>query len=99
MDATDPAQNIEIKPEDVITVPKGDIVYVVGTVRRSGGFVLTDHNGISSSKRCALAEGFDRFCRQAAPQNFAPTPGLDAPDRNCRGYESLTRGQGRGPAT
>src|SRR5437588_2346223 len=38
MDATSPAENIAIKPEDVISVPKADLVYVIGAVHKSGGF-------------------------------------------------------------
>ena len=33
-----PAENIQIMPNDVITVPRADLVYVVGSVRRAGGF-------------------------------------------------------------
>jgi polysaccharide export outer membrane protein len=34
-----PAQNIEVLQNDVITVPKAELVYVVGAVHRAGGFV------------------------------------------------------------
>jgi polysaccharide export outer membrane protein len=66
MNATNPAENIIIKPEDVISVPKADLVYVIGTVHKSGGFVLGEHETISALEALALAEGLDRA---AAPQN------------------------------
>jgi polysaccharide export outer membrane protein len=66
MAATNPAENIAIKPEDVISVPKGELVYVIGAVRRSGGFVLGENETMSALQVLSLAEGLDRF---AAPQN------------------------------
>ena len=36
MSATNPEENITIKPNDVISVPKGDIVYAIGAVRNPG---------------------------------------------------------------
>lgn len=59
MDAKDPAENIQILPHDVITVPKAEMVYVIGDVRRSGGFVLGEHESISVLQALALAEGLN----------------------------------------
>jgi polysaccharide biosynthesis/export protein len=64
LDASDPNENIEIKPEDVITVPRGELIYVIGAVKKPGGFVLTDHESLTTLQLMALAEGLDRF---AAP--------------------------------
>jgi len=61
MDATNPAENIAIKPEDVISVPKGDIIYVMGAVHKAGGFVLGESESLSALQVLALAEGLDRF--------------------------------------
>lgn len=36
LDASDPSENIEIKPEDVISVPRGELIYVIGAVRKPG---------------------------------------------------------------
>lgn len=54
------AEQIDNKPYDVITIPRGELVYVMGQVRRPGGFVLRQRDALS------LAEGLDRA---AAPQN------------------------------
>lgn len=61
MDATNPAENIAVKPEDVISVPKGDIIYVMGAVHKAGGFVLGESESLSALQVLALAEGLDRF--------------------------------------
>jgi polysaccharide biosynthesis/export protein len=57
MSARNPADNIEIKPNDVITVPKADVVYVIGEVRKAGGFVLNERENVSVLKALSLAEG------------------------------------------
>lgn len=57
MRAKNPQENIPILPHDVISVPKAQMVYVIGEVRRSGGFVLGEHESISVLQALALAEG------------------------------------------
>lgn len=57
MEAKDPAENIQILPHDVISVPKAEMVYVIGEVKRSGGFVLGEHQTISVLQALSLAEG------------------------------------------
>jgi polysaccharide export outer membrane protein len=65
MSASDPSQNIEVKPNDVISVPQADIIYAVGCVRKPGGFLLGRNESLSALQVLSLAEGLDRF---AAPQ-------------------------------
>jgi polysaccharide export outer membrane protein len=60
MEARNPQENITVMPEDVISVPKADMVYVIGAVRRSGGFVLSEKEHISALEALSLAEGLDR---------------------------------------
>lgn len=65
MEAKNPRENIEVLANDVITVPKADLVYVVGGVKRAGGFVLSEKEQISVLQALSLAEGLDR---EAAPK-------------------------------
>jgi polysaccharide biosynthesis/export protein len=75
MDAKSPDNNIQVLPDDVITVPKADLVYVVGAVHRSGGFPLNEKEHISVLQAVSLAEGLDkvagashaRILRQSEP--------------------------------
>jgi polysaccharide export outer membrane protein len=60
MEARNPQENIPIMPHDVISVPRAAVVYVVGNVRKSGGFVLGEKNDISTLQAVALAEGLER---------------------------------------
>ena len=60
MNARNPAENISIKPDDVITVPKAELVYVIGAVNRAGGFPLTERQSMTVLQALALAEGLGR---------------------------------------
>jgi polysaccharide export outer membrane protein len=54
----DEGLNIEMKPRDIISVSKADVVYVTGAVKRPGGFVLDDRPNITVLQAIAMAEGF-----------------------------------------
>ena len=60
MEAKTPAVNIDVRQNDVITVPKADLIYVVGAVHRAGGFPLNEKEHISVLQAVSLAEGLDR---------------------------------------
>src|SRR6266478_533380 len=57
MEAKKPEENIQIFPHDVISVPKAEMVYVIGDVKRAGGFALGEHRSISVLEALSLAEG------------------------------------------
>jgi polysaccharide export outer membrane protein len=57
IEARNPAVNILIKPNDTISIPRGEMVYVTGEVRRSGGFVLHEKESLSVLQALSLAEG------------------------------------------
>jgi polysaccharide biosynthesis/export protein len=62
-DATNPAANIAILPEDVITVPIADMVYVIGDVNKPGNIVLGGANKVSVLQALAAAGGFGRTAK------------------------------------
>jgi len=66
MQATHPEENILVLPNDVITVPRAALVYVVGEVKKQGGFILQERASISGLQALAMAEG---FTVGAAPQS------------------------------
>lgn len=66
LEARNPQENIEIKPYDVISIPRGELVYVMGQVKRPGGFVLRQRETLSALQVLALAEGLDA---SAKPQD------------------------------
>jgi polysaccharide biosynthesis/export protein len=52
-----PQNNIVLQAGDVITIPKGSIVYVIGEVHKAGGFPLRSRGHVSLIEALALAEG------------------------------------------
>ncbi len=60
-----PEENIAMRPHDVISIPPGQTVYVVGQVRKPGGFVLGERDRISVLQAISMAEGLDS---RAAPK-------------------------------
>src|SRR5262245_52311511 len=60
MESKNPADNIYVKPHDVITIPKAELVYVVGEVNKSGGFVLEGQESLTTLQALALAGGITK---------------------------------------
>jgi polysaccharide export outer membrane protein len=60
MNATNPAENILVMPNDVISVPKAETIYVIGAVKKPGAYVLGEHHTLSALQVLALAEGTDK---------------------------------------
>jgi len=58
MNAKSPQENIQIFPHDIISVPKAELIYVSGAVKKQGGFILGEHQTISVLQALALAEGY-----------------------------------------
>jgi polysaccharide export outer membrane protein len=59
-------QNIAVMPFDVISIPRGEMIYVMGEVTKSGGFVLQDQNSISVLEAVSMAGGYSP---RAAPKH------------------------------
>jgi polysaccharide export outer membrane protein len=60
VEANNPAQNIVIFPQDEISVPRGEMIYVAGAVTRTGGFVLQQRASLSVLQALSLAGGADK---------------------------------------
>ncbi len=78
MEAQNPAQNIQVKPNDVITVPKADLIYVIGSVKKSGGFVLSERADMSVLQALSMAEGLESTA--AATKAMILRGGSTSPD-------------------
>jgi polysaccharide biosynthesis/export protein len=61
-----PSKNILIRPNDIVSVPTADVIYVLGEVRKPGGFTLHDHANISALEALAMADGPEKT---AKPKN------------------------------
>lgn len=83
LDASTPEANIRILPHDVISVPRADLVYILGNVRKPGGFPLAEREAISILQAISLAEGIQPA---SAPQSArilrgsgGPGPAVEVP--------------------
>ena len=78
MEAKNPEENIVVLSDDVITVPKADMVYVVGAVHKSGGFPLVEKEQISVLQAVSLAEGLDKVASAKKARILRqPSPGAE----------------------
>jgi len=66
MQTRDSALNIKMKPFDIITVSKAGIVYVMGAVKRPGGFIMEDRERVTVLQALALAEGTGPYAKKSA---------------------------------
>ena len=57
LEAKNPTENPEICPRDVITLARAPLVYVMGEVRKPGGFPLREREQTSVLEAVSMAEG------------------------------------------
>ncbi len=82
MSAKAPEDNILMKPDDVVSVPRADLVYVVGDVHKAGGFQLSTHPTISLLQAVSLAEGLGPDHAAKHARVLRPNPGGDGVPRD-----------------
>jgi polysaccharide export outer membrane protein len=77
LEGKNPATNIEIKPNDVISVSEAtsSMVYVVGDVQRAGAFTLGGRQSISVLSALALAGGLGRTAKPEKARIIRSVPG------------------------
>ena len=64
LETGDVKNNILLQPGDVVTVPHGGIIYVLGAVSKPGGFVVSnDRAQLTALKVLSLAGGLNRTAR------------------------------------
>ncbi|MBZ5527507.1 MAG: polysaccharide biosynthesis/export family protein [Acidobacteriia bacterium] len=67
LEKADPQSNIILEGGDVVSVPRGGIVYVLGAVSRTGAYVLaSDNTQMSILKVLSLAGGLQRSAKGSA---------------------------------
>ena len=77
MAGTNPEGNLLVQPGDVVTVPRAELVYVVGDVRKAGGFQLTTHSKMTLLQALSLAEGFGPDASPKTSRILRQPPGGD----------------------
>jgi polysaccharide export outer membrane protein len=77
MEATNPAANLAIMPEDVITVPPAELVYVIGDVNRPGSIVLGGSKSVGVLQALAVAGGFGKTAKPKDARIMRVVAGTD----------------------
>ncbi len=77
LEAKNPADNIAVMPNDVLTIPVAEMIYVLGDVRKSGGFVLGERKGVSVLQALAMAEGTTPLARSNEARILRNSPGSE----------------------
>ena len=77
MEAKVPEENIQIFPHDVISVPKAELIYVTGDVKKSGGFILGEKQNMSVLQAISMAEGLGQAPDTKHAKILRMTPGAD----------------------
>lgn len=75
MRAQDPAANILVKPEDVISVPRADMVYVIGQVMKAGAFPLNERDNVTVLQALSMAGGLDHMAKPQKAEILRTVPG------------------------
>jgi polysaccharide export outer membrane protein len=75
LNATDPAQNIVVRPGDVISVSKAEVIYAVGCLNKPGGYPLNQDENFSALQVVSLAGGLTRTAAFDRAQILRPVPG------------------------
>jgi polysaccharide export outer membrane protein len=57
LDGSNPSTNIELRANDVISVSRAEMVYVVGQVKKAGGISINSADSMSITQALSLAEG------------------------------------------
>ena len=62
-EAQNPQENILIKPNDTLSVPVADTVYVIGHVLKAGPLVVTEQDRMTVLQAVSMAGGLDRMAQ------------------------------------
>lgn len=78
MEARKPEENIVIMPNDVLLVPRGKMVYVIGEVGQAGGFILAEREALSVLQAIAMAQGLRPTAASKNARIIRPVAGSNA---------------------
>lgn len=74
LESADPRANVLVHPGDIVKVTRAGIVYVVGEVKKPGGFLLKSNENISVLQAIALAEGLTRTAAKSQARIIRADP-------------------------
>lgn len=75
LEAKNPEENILVKPYDVISVPRGETVYVIGEVGKAGSFLLNDSEQVTVLQALSMAGGATKMAQPQHARVLRQAPG------------------------
>jgi len=95
MEAKVPEENIQIFPHDVISVPKAELIYVTGDVKKSGGFILGEKQNMSVLQAISMAEGLGTAPDTKHAKILRMNPGADQRTEIPVDLKTILQGKGK----
>lgn len=75
MDAKNPEYNIAIRPHDVVSVPRAEVVYVIGEVNKAGSLSLSESESLSVLEAVSSSGGMLRTASISHAMILRPVAG------------------------
>jgi polysaccharide biosynthesis/export protein len=94
LSARSPLANIVILPNDVISVPRAELVYVMGQVTRSGGFVLDQGGPVTLIQALSMAGGPLEMANLSKARLLRVQPGTNVRQEIDVDIQNVLRGKG-----
>ncbi len=92
LSASSPEMNIMVRPHDVITVPKAEMVFVIGEVGRPGSLPVPGQS-ISAMEALAASGGATRSAKIAEARILRAVPGSSGRTEIALDLKKIMRGQ------
>lgn len=75
MEGKNPEYNIAIRPHDVVSVPRAEMVYVIGEVNHAGALPLSESDSLSALEAVSSSGGMMRTAAISHARILRPIPG------------------------
>ena len=94
MDGRDPASNILMMPNDIVSVPKAQMVYVLGDVLKAGSIVLGDQKTVTVLQAISVASGLGKTAKATQAKILRLTPGSPKRTEITVNLKAMLNGKG-----
>ena len=93
MEAKNPEYNIAIRPHDVISVPRAEVVYVIGEVGHAGALPLSEGDSLSALEAVSASGGMLRTAAVKNARILRPVPGQQKRSEVVIDFKKIMAGQ------
>jgi len=93
-DGRDPKSNILMMPNDIVNVPKAQMVYVLGDVLKPGSIVLGDQKTVTVLQAISVASGLGKTAKATQAKILRLTPGSPRRSEIAVNLKTMLNGKG-----